>query len=71
MYEVQFVHFRRFVILHFTFLNNNHLISGEEYLGIFVHFMKGENDDILFWPWKGNIRFTLVNQQSGPRFVEK
>ena len=34
--------------------------------------MKGENDDILFWPWKGNIRFTLVNQQSGPRrFVEK
>ena len=50
---------------------HNSKLSGEEYLGIFVHFMKGENDDILFWPWKGNIRFTLVNQQSGPRFVEK
>jgi len=47
--------------------SNLYISEGEEYLGIFVHFMRGENDDILFWPWKGNIRFTLINQQYGPR----
>ena len=37
--------------------------AGEEYLGLFVHFMRGENDDILCWPWEGNITITLLNQQ--------
>ena len=35
---------------------------GEEYLAIFVHFMKGENDDILSWPWRGNITIEMVHQ---------
>ena len=55
----------------FLIFENITFLSGEEYLGIFVHFMRGENDDILFWPWKGNIRFTLINQQYGPRRLVK
>ena len=25
--------------------------------------MKGDNDEILCWPWEGNIRIILINQQ--------
>ena len=28
-----------------------------------MHFMKGDNDEILCWPWEGNIRIILINQQ--------
>ena len=39
--------------------------EGEEYLGIFLHFMRGENDDILAWPWQGRLTITLVSQRQG------
>ena len=39
--------------------------EGEEYLGIFLHFMRGENDDILAWPWQGRLTITLLSQRQG------
>ena len=42
-----------------------HFYSGEEHLGIFLHLMKGENDDCLVWPWVGSITFTIFNQGEG------
>ena len=39
--------------------------DGEEYLGIFLHFMRGENDDILAWPWQGRLTITLLSQRQG------
>lgn len=39
--------------------------SGEEHLGVFLHLMKGENDDCLSWPFRGHMQLTLVNQGDG------
>merc|ERR1712062_614586 len=39
--------------------------EGEEYLGVFLHFMRGENDDILAWPWQGRLTITLLSQEQG------
>ena len=39
--------------------------TGEEHLGIFLHLMKGENDDCLTWPWVGSITLTVLNQGEG------
>jgi hypothetical protein len=32
-------------------------------LGIFVHFLAGDDDDILSWPFRGRIKLTLKNRQ--------
>ncbi len=29
--------------------------KGEEYLGLFIHIMRGENDDVLKWPLQARI----------------
>jgi len=51
--------------------SNLYIQEGEEYLGMFVHFMKSENDDILRWPWNGTISMELINQeQIKENFVE-
>ena len=32
--------------------------------------MKGENDDILAWPWQGNITIEMVHQSRDiPRYI--
>ena len=46
--------------------SNLYISEGEEYLGIFVHFMRGDNDDILDWPWRGRVRITVIDQRGGP-----
>ena len=46
--------------------SNLYISEGEEYLGIFVHFMRGDNDDILDWPWRGRVRITVLDQRGGP-----
>ena len=43
----------------------NSVILGEEYLGLFVHFMQGDNDDLLDWPWEGTISINMINQRHG------
>jgi len=45
--------------------SNLYYSEGEEHLGIFLHLMKGENDDCLVWPWVGSITFTIFNQGEG------
>merc|ERR1712130_487700 len=42
--------------------SNLYIQEGEEYLGMFVHFIKSENDDFLNWPWHGTISIELINQ---------
>lgn len=37
--------------------------SGEgSHLSVFIHMMKGPNDRILMWPFKGKFTVTLLNQ---------
>ena len=48
----------------FLFCSDN-WVAGEEYLGLFVHFMRGDNDDLLTWPWTGDISMCLINQEHG------
>ena len=40
------------------------LIDSDKYLGLFIHLMKGENDDILDWPFEGEIHLTVKNRDS-------
>ncbi len=39
-----------------------HISKGEEFLGLFVHLMKGVNDDVLAWPFNGKIIVQIKNQ---------
>jgi len=45
--------------------SNLYISEGDEYLGVFLHFMRGENDDILAWPWQGRLTITLLSQDQG------
>lgn len=45
--------------------SNLYYSEGEEYLGVFLHLMKGEQDDCLSWPWMGTIKITVINQRGG------
>ena len=40
------------------------IINSEEYFGLYIHLMKGENDDILDWPFEGKIFLTVKNRDS-------
>ena len=41
---------------------NVHLDArGEQHLGLFLHLMQGEEDDLLEWPFHGTITFRLKN----------
>lgn len=40
---------------------NISIIDGEEHLGLYVHMMRGENDDILQWPLQAKIKITILN----------
>ncbi len=40
---------------------NVHIIDGDEHLGIFVHFMRGEDDGLISWPFVGKITVTVKN----------
>jgi hypothetical protein len=45
--------------------SNLYYSEGEEHLGIFLHLVRGENDDCLTWPWVGSITLTVFNQREG------
>ena len=45
--------------------SNLYISEGEEHLGMFVHFMRGENDDVLEWPWRGRVTISVVQQAGG------
>eukprot|EP00090_Calanus_glacialis_P002355 TRINITY_DN11751_c0_g1_i3.p1 TRINITY_DN11751_c0_g1~~TRINITY_DN11751_c0_g1_i3.p1 ORF type:complete len:138 (+),score=23.59 TRINITY_DN11751_c0_g1_i3:245-658(+) len=45
--------------------SNVYYAEGDEHLGVFLHLMRGENDDCLTWPWGGSITLTIVNQREG------
>jgi len=32
-------------------------------LGLFVHVMKGDNDDVLLWPFRGKVVLTIKNRE--------
>ena len=34
------------------------------HVSLFVHFMRGKNDDILSWPFKGKITLSILDQQN-------
>lgn len=38
---------------------NVHIIGGEENLGLFIHLMRGDNDDILPWPFSGKVIISM------------
>ena len=52
------------LILQLCLRGNMKFIDNEEYLGLFIHLMKGENDDILDWPFEGKIFLTVKNRDS-------
>ena len=45
--------------------------SGGDHLGFFVHLMAGPDDDILDWPFRGDIELTLKCRGLGPDVTEK
>nr|ABN04154.1 tumor necrosis factor receptor-associated factor 6 [Branchiostoma belcheri] len=36
------------------------------HISLFIHFMMGENDDILEWPFQGKITLSILDQNSNP-----
>ncbi len=38
------------------------------HISLFIHFMQGENDNILHWPFKGKITLTFIDQQRDCEF---
>ena len=40
------------------------------HLSVYVYLMKGEHDDKLTWPFRGDITIQLVNQYKGQDHVE-
>ena len=49
-----------------------HEKARENYLGIFVHFMPGEDDDLLHWPFTGQFHLRLKNREKSEEdLVEK
>ena len=45
----------------------------DNFMGIFVHFMPGEDDDLLNWPFEGQFHLILknLNHQEGGDLIEK
>ena len=41
------------------------------HVSVFVHMMKGEFDSHLQWPFKGEVKVQLVNQQEGGEHFEE
>ena len=41
---------------------NGHGDAKETHISVFVHLMKGDNDDSLTWPFTGTVTFELLNQ---------
>ena len=37
-------------------------MRGEQHLGLFLHLMQGEEDDLLAWPFQGTITFRLKHR---------
>lgn len=44
--------------------------GNEEHLGLFIHVVRGENDDALRWPMQALITLTIVNVSGGDDFSE-
>ena len=42
---------------------NGNLSGKSTHLSVYVHLMKGEFDDQLKWPFRGNVTFKLINQE--------
>ena len=40
------------------------IIDNEDYFGLFIHLMKGDNDDIIDWPFEGKMFITVKNRDS-------
>ncbi|XP_023228553.1 TNF receptor-associated factor 6-like isoform X2 [Centruroides sculpturatus] len=51
--------YRLFLTMTLKKTESNHLM-----LSLFVHLMKGENDDFLPWPFSGKVDLSILNQQS-------
>ena len=50
----------------------NGFISGAgTHVSVFVHLMRGEYDDWLVWPFRGDITMQLVNQKSDEDHYER
>ena len=46
-------------------VNANGIVSGAgTHVSVYVHLMRGEHDDWLVWPFRGNIIIQLLNQNS-------
>lgn len=43
---------------------NTAVRDGERYISLFIHVKLGENDDILDWPFKGNITLSILDVSS-------
>ena len=41
------------------------------HVSVYVHLMRGEHDDRLVWPFRGDITIQLVNQNSDQDHVER
>ena len=52
-------------------VNANGLVSGAgTHVSVSVHLMRGEHDDWLVWPFRGDITIQVVNQNSDQDHVE-
>ena len=50
----------------------NGWVAGEgTHVGVAIYMMKGEFDDNLQWPFKGDVRVRLINQREGGDDVEE
>ena len=46
------------------------LLSGDTQVSVYVCLMRGEHDDQLKWPFRGDITVQLLNQRRGQEHVE-
>ena len=44
---------------------NVSIAGGEEHLGVFMHLVAGDNDDVVPWPFRGHVVITVVKRERG------
>ena len=52
------------LLLQMCLRGNMKIINNEEYFCLFIHLMKGENDDIINWPFEGKVFITVKNRDT-------
>ena len=50
---------------------NGHKIGAGTHVSVYVYLMRGEHDDKLTWPFRGDITIQLVNQNRDQDHVKK